>query len=142
MVRDIWPKAVKPLFPTVLLWTVDTSSWMILYELDIARTIIDFKDDSGMKNTKHFTSGNIFGLHLRYRNIMEDHSNWINTPISLERTWATKFWTKRNFAWSVWTILHITNKSLFGVEISGTNNHFRANLAPYQYFPPFTSHHY
>ena len=32
---------------------------------------------------------------------VDDHNNRCHAPISLERTWATKFWPDRNFAWYV-----------------------------------------
>ena len=30
---------------------------------------------------------------------MDNHNNQRHAPISLERTWATKFWPDHNFAW-------------------------------------------
>ena len=30
---------------------------------------------------------------------MYDHNNWRHAPISLGRTWKTKFWPDRNFDW-------------------------------------------
>ena len=30
---------------------------------------------------------------------IDDHNNRRHAPISIDRTWATKFWPDRNFAW-------------------------------------------
>ena len=40
-----------------------------------------------------------FGLHFRYRHQVDDHNNRRHAHISIERTWETKFWPDRNFAW-------------------------------------------
>ena len=38
-------------------------------------------------------------MHFRYRHQVDDHNNRRHAPISIERTWATKFCPDRNFAW-------------------------------------------
>ena len=40
-------------------------------------------------------------INFRYRHQVDDHNNQRHKPISLDRTWATKFWPTRNFAWSL-----------------------------------------
>ena len=72
---------------------------MALDELEGAITRRYFIDRSGAKETKQFTYQQPFGIHFRYINQMEDQNNQRHAPISLERTWATKFWPDCNFAW-------------------------------------------
>ena len=73
-------------------------SWMTLDELEGARKRRDFIDSSKAKDTKQLTYGNPFGNNFRYRHQMDDNNNWIHAPISLKRTWATKFCPDRNFS--------------------------------------------
>ena len=77
------------------------ASWMTRYALEVARTRRCFKDSSGTKDTKQFTYRQPFGIHFRYRHQLHDHNNWIHAPISLDRTWATKFWPDCNFDWYI-----------------------------------------
>ena len=72
---------------------------MTLDELQVAGKIIYFKDSSGTKETKQFTYWHPFRIYFRYRHRVENYNNRKHAPISLERTWATKFWPDRNFAW-------------------------------------------
>ena len=72
---------------------------MIIDELEAARTSRYLIDSSGMKETKNLTFWQIFGIHFRYRHQLDDHNNWRHVPISLERTWVTKFWTDWKFSW-------------------------------------------
>ena len=64
---------------------------MKLDELEGANTRRYFIDSSGTKETNQFTHRNPYGIHFRYRHQVEDHNNWRHAPISLDRTWATKF---------------------------------------------------
>ena len=73
--------------------------WMTLDELDFSRTRRYSIDRSGTKGTKHFTYRQTFEIHFRYIHQMNNHNNWIHATIYLERTWVTKFWPDRNFAW-------------------------------------------
>jgi hypothetical protein len=75
------------------------ASWMTLNELEGAQTKRDYKDASGRMVSKKFCYRQPFGLHFKYRHQVDDHNNRRHAPISLERTWATKFWADRNFAW-------------------------------------------
>lgn len=74
------------------------ASWMTLNELEGARTKRDWKEN-GVNKSKTFNYRQPFGLHFRYRHQVDDHNNRRHAPISIERTWATKFWADRNFAW-------------------------------------------
>ena len=56
------------------------ASWMTLDKLEGARTRRDFIDSSEMKETKQFTYRQPFGIHLRYRNEVDDHNNRIHAP--------------------------------------------------------------
>ena len=38
-------------------------------------------------------------MHFRYRHQVDDHNNQGQAQISIETTWATKFWYERNFNW-------------------------------------------
>ena len=73
--------------------------WMTPDELEGATTSRDFIGTSGTKELKQFTYRQTFGLYFRYRHQVDEHNNWRHEPISLERTWATKFCPDRNFAW-------------------------------------------
>ena len=75
------------------------SSWMTLDELENKKTRIDFIDISGTKDKKKFAYRKPFGIHFRYRHEMDNHNDRRHAPISLERTWATKFWPDQNFSW-------------------------------------------
>ena len=74
-------------------------SWMKLDELEGARTMRDFIDSSWIKDTKKFTYRKQFGIHFRYRHQVDGQNNRRHSPISLDRTWANKFYPDKNFAW-------------------------------------------
>ena len=74
------------------------ASWVTLGDLEDANTRRYFIDRSGTKETNYFTYQNPFGVHYKYRQQVENHNYKIHVPISLERTWATKFWPDRNFS--------------------------------------------
>ena len=75
------------------------ASWMTLDELEGANTKRVYKGANGQTMSTTFKYRQPFGLHFRYRHQVDDHNNRRHAPISLERTWATKFWPDRNFAW-------------------------------------------
>ena len=75
------------------------ASWLTLHELEGAKTRRDFIDRSRTKETKKFKYRNPFGIHFRYRHQVDGHNNQIHAPLSLESTWANKFWPDRNFSW-------------------------------------------
>ena len=52
-----------------------------------------------MKDAKHFTCRQLFGLHFRSRHQVDDHKNQRHVPISLESKVANKLWPDCNFAW-------------------------------------------
>jgi hypothetical protein len=97
------------------------ASWMTLEELEGANTRRDYKDRDGRSLQRLFTYRQPFGLHFRYRHQIDDHNNRRHAPISLERTWATKFWPDRNFAWYL---------AVSEVNAALADGHFRRNGIP------------
>ena len=75
------------------------ASWMTLNELEGSSTRRYFTDSSGTKEAKNFTYWKPFGFHFRYRHQVDDSNIWRHAYIYLERTWFTKSWSDRNFAW-------------------------------------------
>ena len=57
-----------------------------------------YKQD-GQTITKTFNYIEPISNHFKYRHQIDDHNNRRHSPISIEKTWATKFWPDRNFAW-------------------------------------------
>ena len=107
------------------------ASWMTLDELGGTSTRRYFIGSSGMKETKKFIYWQPFGLHFRYRHQVYDHNNRRNALIPLDRTWATKFWPGRNFAW--YPAVSEVNTALFSghfqnYELVQTNLDFRRDL--------------
>ena len=74
------------------------ATWMTLEELDGADTRREYKGRDGESLTRLFKYCQPYGLHFRYRHQVEDHKNRRHATISIEMTWATKFWPDRNFA--------------------------------------------
>ena len=74
-------------------------SWMALDALEGARTRIYFTYISGTNDTKQSTYQHKFGIHFRYRHQLDDHNNQTHVPISLDRTWTTKFLPDCKFSW-------------------------------------------
>jgi hypothetical protein len=54
---------------------------------------------NGETVTKTFNYIEPISNHFKYRHQIDDHNNRRHSPISIEKTWATKFWPDRNFAW-------------------------------------------
>jgi len=54
---------------------------------------------NGQTVTKVFNCIEPISNHFRYRHQIDDNNNRRHAPISLERTWVTKYWPDRNFAW-------------------------------------------
>ena len=77
------------------------ASWMTLDKLESARTRRDLIYISGTKDTKQCIYRKPFGLHFGYIHQVYDHNNCRNAPIHLERTWTTKFWPDKKFAWYI-----------------------------------------
>jgi hypothetical protein len=76
------------------------ATWMTLDKLEDAPARREYKGANGQTVVQTFKYRQPFGLHFRYRHQVDDpHNNCRHPPISLERTWATKFWPHRNFAW-------------------------------------------
>ena len=75
------------------------AAWMTLEELDGADTRREYKGRDGESLARLFKYRQPFGLNFRYRHQVDDRNNRRHAPISIERTWATKFWPNRNFAW-------------------------------------------
>ena len=72
--------------------------WMTLDKFEGGQTWRDYLVD-GVKTTKTFCYKQPFGMHYKFRHQVDDNNNRRNLPISVERTWATKFWEDRNCAW-------------------------------------------
>ena len=75
------------------------ATWMTLEELDGADNRLEYKGRDGEFLASIFKYRQPFGLHFRYRHQVYNHNNRRHAPISIERTWETKFWPDRNFAW-------------------------------------------
>ena len=75
------------------------ATWMTIKELDGVYTSQEYKGRGGKYLVRKLKYWNPFGLHLRYRHRLDDHSDRGHDTISIERIWETKFWTDRNFTW-------------------------------------------
>jgi hypothetical protein len=69
-----------------------------LEDLPDKKTRRTFKNASNQSVTKIFPYKEPFGLHYKFRHQVDDHNNRRHQPISIERSWATKYWPDRNFA--------------------------------------------
>lgn len=67
-------------------------------EMQAAGTRHSFTNDSGELTTKQFNYTEVYANHYCYRHQVDDHNNRRHSPVSLERTWATKYWPHRCFA--------------------------------------------
>ena len=74
-------------------------SCMTLDDLEATKTGIYLIYSSGIKDTNNFTYWNPFGIHFKYKHKLYGQKKHRHTPISLESTWATKFWPDHKFAW-------------------------------------------
>ena len=54
---------------------------------------------NGVKTTKTFCYKQPFRMHYKFGHQVDDNNNRGHLPISVERTWGTKFWEYRNCAW-------------------------------------------
>ena len=75
------------------------ATWMTLEELYGVDNRREYKGRDGQSLARQFNYQQPFGLYFCYRQQVDDHNNRRHAPISIERIWATKFWTDRNFAW-------------------------------------------
>ena len=75
------------------------ATWMTLEDLDGADTRREYKGRYGQSLTRPSKYRQPFGLHFHYCHQVNYHNNIIHATISIESTWATKFWPDRNFAW-------------------------------------------
>ena len=67
------------------------ATWMTLEELYGADTRQEYKGRYGESLSRLFKYRQPFGLHLCYLHQVYDQNNRRYSPISIERTWATKF---------------------------------------------------
>ena len=107
------------------------ANWVAFDESEGTKTGRDFIQSSGTKDMKQFTYQQPFGLNFIYITQVGDHNNQIHAPISLERTWATKFWPDCKFAWYL-TVLEF-NTALASVHFQNdgvvqTSLYFRRGL--------------
>ena len=49
--------------------------------------------------TKYFIYTEVVANNSLYRHQVDDNSNMRHAPISIEKTWATKYWPASCFAW-------------------------------------------
>ena len=54
-----------------------------------------YKGADGELVTKRFNYCEIFEYHFNHRHKFDDNNNWGHSPISVERTWDTKYWPNR-----------------------------------------------
>ena len=73
--------------------------WMNLDELEGANTKRNYKGRDGESLVKSFKYRQPFGLNFRYNNQVDNKKNRLQYPISLDRTWDTKFWMDCKFSW-------------------------------------------
>ena len=71
--------------------------WMTLDNFEGVQTRRDYLVD-GVTTTKTFCYKQRFRMHYKFRHQVDDNNNRRHLPISVERTWATKFWDDRNCA--------------------------------------------
>lgn len=67
-------------------------------EVDGASTKQTFMNENSELTTKSFKYTEVFANHFKFRHQVDDHNNRSHSPVSLERTWATKYWPHRCFA--------------------------------------------
>ena len=65
--------------------------WMTLDDFEGGQTQWDYFVDN-FKTTKTFCYNQPFRMHYKFRHQVDDNNNRQHSPISVERTWATKFW--------------------------------------------------
>ena len=58
----------------------------------------NYQGRDGQYLVKTFTYQQPFGFHHKCHHQVDNHNNRCHSPISPERTWATKFWPDHNFA--------------------------------------------
>ena len=75
------------------------ATWMTFEELGGADTRREYKGRDGQSLVRQIKLRQTSGLHFLYHHQVDYHNNRKNYPISIESTWATKFWPNRNFAW-------------------------------------------
>ena len=75
------------------------ATWMTLEELDVADTRREYKGRDDDSLSRLFKYCQTCGLHFCYLHQVYYHSNRRHALISINRTWATKLWTDRNFSW-------------------------------------------
>ena len=63
----------------------------------------------GVNTTKTFCYEQPFGMQKKFIHQFDGNNNRQNSPISVERTWATKFWEDRNCAYYLATSEVSTN---------------------------------
>ena len=62
------------------------------------RTQRTFKH-GGVMETKEFMYMEVVANHFLYRHKVDNSNKMMHAPIIGDRTWATKYWTDRCFAW-------------------------------------------
>ena len=74
------------------------STYGTLNEMPDGGTARTYKTSDGAMTTKQFKYCEPFYNHFKYRHLVDDHNGKRHSPISIEETWATKWWPLRVFA--------------------------------------------
>ena len=74
------------------------ASWITLDNLEGDNNKHNYKGRDGESLVKSFKYQQPFRFHFRYCQKVYNHINRLQSPISLDRTWDTKFWTDCNVA--------------------------------------------
>ena len=90
----------------------------ILEHLEGSETHRSYKGAGGQLVTKRFNCCDLFGNHFNYRHQVDDNNNWCHSPISVERTWATKYWPDRCHAYFL-ELTEVNENYLWGYLIGG-----------------------
>ena len=72
--------------------------WMTLDDFEGGQTRRDYLVDD-VKTIKTFCYKQLFIMHYKFRHQVDYNNNRRHSPISVERTWATKFWGDINCTW-------------------------------------------
>ena len=54
---------------------------------------------SGIMETKEFMYTEVVANNFLHQHQVYDNNKWRHAPISIEKTWATNYWTDRCFVW-------------------------------------------
>ena len=90
-----------------------------------------YKNDDGMEVVTSFEYTEVLSNHYKYRHVVDDNNNNRMQPIALEKTWNTKDWNHRPYAFT----LGVTNVNaqrgyqILGNHVKESNLTFQRNVA-------------